>query len=245
MRMVLSDGTPVEYYPVDGDSRGTVLIFPGGGYIWLSPREAAPVAHAFNRGGWDCAVLEYSCKTDERPLGKRPLLQAVEALELLKRREPGKRVLLCGFSAGGHLAACLGVHWPELTKQAPDGLILGYPVITTGKYTHGPSIENLTGHDADAEYFSCELHVGAHVPPAFVWHTASDETVPVQNSLLFVNALLDAHVPVEFHMYPRGVHGLSLATAEVEEPEKDRYADEHIATWMQLCLSWLDKQFPC
>lgn len=238
--LALSDGTVIELFETE-DPRGIVLICPGGGYLWRAPREAAPIANAFNQGGWSAAVLGYSCKTGDKPLGTQPLRQAAEALRLLK--ESGKPVVLCGFSAGGHLAAMLGVHWPELDTPAPDGLILGYPVITAGEYAHRGSIENLAGVNADQSYFSCELHVGPHVPPAFIWHTASDETVPVQNSLLFAEALLRARVPLELHIYPRGVHGLSLATPEVDEPEKNRLADAHVATWMPLCLEWLGQNF--
>ena len=77
------------------------------------------------------------------------------------------------------------------------------------------------------------------MPPAFIWHTVADPEVPVQNSLLLAEAYCAAGAPYEMHLYPVGVHGLSLATPEVEEPAKRRFADPHIASWFGLCLEWL------
>lgn len=147
------------------------------------------------------------------------------------------------------MAAALGVHWnkesvfPDLWKNGnhkPDALILGYPVITSGVYTHKGSMERLTGTCGWDDFFSLEMHVGEHVPPTFLWHTADDEIVPVQNSLLFFDALLEKKVPAELHIYPKGVHGLSLATEEVQELEKMRVPDRHVAGWFSQCLGWLD-----
>ncbi|MDO4484830.1 MAG: alpha/beta hydrolase [Clostridia bacterium] len=148
-------------------------------------------------------------------------------------------VYLCGFSAGGHLACSLGVHWPEFNVPRPNGLILSYPVISAGEYAHRGSIENLAG-GRDADYFSLEKHAGKHVPPTFLWATAEDATVPVENTLMFAYALMKAGVPVEMHIYPFGPHGLSLATAETQRPENKVYADPHVATWSDLCVDWLD-----
>lgn len=133
------------------------------------------------------------------------------------------------------MAASLGVHWNDECLFAgedrsvirPDGLILGYPVITAGKYAHRESMEMLAGPDPAASegnlagpgYYGLEAHVDAQTPPAFIWHTAGDSTVAVQNSLCFAESLAAKGVPFEMHIYPYGEHGLSLATMEVEEPE--------------------------
>jgi len=222
-------------------ARGTVLICPGGGYEWLSPREAEPVAAAFNRAGWNAAILYYTVRTaGAQPLGTLPLRQLGEAVAFLQCGNP---VIVCGFSAGGHLACSLGVHWQKMALPRPDALILGYPVVTAGPYAHRGSIENLAG-DGDSDFYSLERHAGPQVPPAFLWHTVTDPEVPVQNSLLLASALADAGVRYEMHLYPRGVHGLSLATPEVEEPAKHRLADPHIAGWFELCQGWLDSLWP-
>ncbi len=129
------------------DPKGMILICPGGGYQWLSPREAQPVARAFAAAGWAAAVVYYTIreKPGQSPLGTLPVRQLGEALQTMQQRFPALSALVCGFSAGGHLAASLGVHWRELGLPRPDGMILGCPVITAGKYAHCGSIQNLAG----------------------------------------------------------------------------------------------------
>ncbi|MFR5787225.1 MAG: alpha/beta hydrolase [Christensenellales bacterium] len=102
----------------------------------------------------------------------------------------------------------------------PDGSSLCYPVITAGKYAHADSIRHLAG-DSEIIIGRFEKHVTQDTPPTFIWHTVTDETVPMQNSILFTESLAEKGVPVELHSYPNGKHGLSLATKEVEECEKD------------------------
>ena len=234
--------------------RGTVIICPGGGYRWLSEREAAPVARMFLEAGWNAAVLYYpvnSKSTEEERPGKHAFLAAAAAVADAREMLPQKPVIVCGFSAGGNVAATLGVHWndtslfsdPAMQKKIrPDGLILCYPVITAGQYAHRDSFRNLT-EEKEESYFSAELHVNEMTPPTFLWHTAEDALVPVENSLLFAKALAKHHVPFELHVYPFGVHGLSLATKEVDEPEKGRIADAHVAKWARNCTEWLNIMF--
>lgn len=224
--------------------RGTVVVCPGGAYQFLSPREGPPVAAAFVRSGWAAAELAYSVRPTptDLPVEDTALQQAAEAVALLHRQKPDQPVVLCGFSAGGHLAGSLGVRWQELDPSGaarPEALVLCYPVITAGPWTHEPSMENLAG-TGDRRRYSLEERVSNAMPPVFLWHTVADQDVPVQNSLLLARAMTEAGVPYEMHLYPHGVHGLSLATAEVEEPAKNRMADSHVAGWFALCLAWLD-----
>lgn len=251
--------------------KGNVIICPGGAYRWHSPREALPVAKAFAAQGWKPWILYYKVSVHGEVLGTAPLCQAAAAVRKVRAASPGRPVILCGFSAGGHVAASLGVHWNDEHLFAgedrsvirPDGLILGYPVITAGKYAHRESMEMLAGPDpaaaeedsagadpAAAEgdpagpgYYGLEAYVDAQTPPAFIWHTAGDSTVAVQNSLCFAESLAAKGVPFELHIYPYGEHGLSLATREVEEAEKQRYADPHVAGWFDQCAQWLDLVF--
>lgn len=177
------------------DWKGSVIICPGGGYQWLSPREGEPVAKAFAALGWKPWILYYSVAGPGEVLGTEPVKQAAEAVRMVRMWEPENPVFLCGFSAGGHVAASLGVMWnePEIFSKAqaesirPDGLILGYPVISAGKYAHRESFEMLAGDDPEKQkFFSLENHVDQDTPPVFLWHTAEDPAVPVENSLLFV-----------------------------------------------------------
>ena len=256
-----------------GKHRGTVLIFPGGGYQMLSHREWEPIAHAFNAYGFRAMVLRYDVETEI--LGLRPLKQAAWAAGKVRKLFPGEPVYLCGFSAGAHLAASIGIHFDDtdwngaplfteveaLLRQPaeaaslfrPDGLILSYPVISGGAYRHAGSYERLLGKredfiakygdDTDYEralrWFSLETQVHESTPPCFVWQTVTDDAVPVQNSLFLVNALIEHGIPTEYHLYPRGVHGLSLATDEVEEPVKNRFTDLHVADWLRRAVDWL------
>ena len=161
-----------------------------------------------------------------------------------------------GFSAGGHLACAAGVYWdlpvvrdalgitdgqaPEGINR-PDGMVLCYPVITGGNSAHKGSVKNFSGKDeldeAAINYFSLELHVNETTPPAFLWHTFNDQTVPVKNTLLFIDAMVDAGVPVEAHIFPDGIHGLSLCNADTAtRPDHIR---PEIAVWIDLAMSWM------
>lgn len=230
--------------------KGNVIICPGGGYRWISPREAQPVADAFAANGWQPWILFYSVAISAEPLGDVPLRQAAMAVAKLHAETPQLPVILCGFSAGGHLAASVGVHWNDENRFSkgiqkavrPEALILCYPVITAGEFSHEDSICALAGADREqADKYNVVHFVNSETPPTFLWATAADETVPVQNSFLFASALLQHRVPFEMHVYPDGVHGLSLATKQVEEPAKNRFADAHVATWFPCCIEWLER----
>ena len=148
-----------------------------------------------------------------------------------------------GFSAGGHLAASLGVLWnhPDLKLGSacrPDALVLCYPVITAGEFAHRESIDNVTGGDPGlAELLSLEKQVTADMPATFLWHCVGDESVPAENSVLLLAAMQRAKVPCECHLFADGAHGISVCTREVETPYPD------IAPWFDLCTSWLNRQF--
>jgi acetyl esterase/lipase len=162
-------------------------------------------------------------------------------------------VYVCGFSAGGHLAASCGTLWhldavSELldTDSAllrPDGMILCYPVITADPaVAHLGSFINLLGVEgakdqALRDLVSLDLQVTDKTPPAFMWHTFADNAVPVQNSLRFAIAMKEHNVPTELHIYPNGWHGLSLCTPAVgimgDFPE--------VRAWMGLSIAWLNR----
>lgn len=131
----LESGGVLSLYVPPKTVRGVVLICPGGGYQWVAPREGEPGCPCIQRrrlGGSCAGVYLLSGKT----VGQLPLKQGGEAMHVLRQRFADMPALACGFSAGGHLAAALGVHWKEEGLLRPDGLILCYPVITAGKYAH-------------------------------------------------------------------------------------------------------------
>lgn len=233
-------------------ARPAVIICPGGAYRFTSAREQDPPAAVFLNMGLQVFVLEYS--VGEKAGGKLLLEELARSVLYVRRHsaqwqiDPDK-LLLLGFSAGGHLAASLGVHWddPEILARCglengkairPDGLILAYPVITTGEYAHRESCNTVTaGSTEPMEYWSLETQVTDKVPPVFIWQTAQDKSVPVQNSYLFVGALLRAGVPCEYHMFARGQHGISVCTSEVGTPSAS------VKQWIPLCRMWIEEQF--
>lgn len=236
--------------------RGAVIICPGGGYSRTSPREAEAVALQFNAAGYHAFVVFYSVAPRRHP---QPLMDLSRALCIVRHHadewqiDPEK-IAVCGFSAGGHLAASLGVFWDALYLRdhpgitiglnRPNALILGYPVITGGKYAHKSSFQNLLGENADPEMYdilSLERQVHGNMPPVFLWHTVADQSVPVENSLLFAQALREHGISFELHIYPAGAHGLSLANAETAREGMPPLP--HVAGWMGLCLEWLGEKF--
>ena len=231
-----------------GDCAGdwAVLVLPGGGYgMMASEREGYPVAKAFAEGGHCAAVLEYSITP---PKWNMPILEAAAGVAYL-RRQGAKRIAVCGFSAGGHLAGCTANFWREadvaqalgLTPEEmrPDAVILSYPVITA-KPPLGSKIsfDNLLGEGQPVPpSLSLEDGILVDNPPAFLWATVSDASVPVEHSLMYSDALQKAGVPFELHLFPNGPHAMALADARSEgRPEQQ---DPHVANWFPLCLEWL------
>lgn len=239
-------------------TRPTVLICPGGSYQFVAFREAEPVALAFMARGYNAFVLNYSVAPQHYPAALLQLAASVALLrQCTKRFHVNPNALfVAGFSAGGHLAGCLGTMWQQswIAEQlgvrvkdiSPTALILSYPVISLTQFSHRHSCNNLLGNAADISQkskLSLEQHVSKKTPPTFLWHTIADPVVPVENSLLFANALQANRIPFELHLYPQGGHGLSLCTAETSKGDP-AHVNPHCATWFSLCNQWLRLMFP-
>lgn len=238
-----------------------VVVCPGGGYHFTSDREAEPLALRFNAFGINAIVLRYSTAPAVFPTA---LLELAKAIQYAKTEGPKygcdpDRIFTMGFSAGGHLAASYGTFWnrefvlealnASLPKDASSltmedlrikGQLLCYPVITSGPKAHHGSFHNLLAEEYEAkkESVSLENFVTKETPATFIWATQNDNAVPVENSLLLVNALQNAGVPCEFHMYLEGPHGLSLADRTCSGPEHMR--NTHVAKWMKDCIEFID-----
>ncbi|MFA6566622.1 MAG: alpha/beta hydrolase [Victivallales bacterium] len=225
---------------------GAIIVLPGGGYTGkMTSYEGRDVCARFNEAGFHSFMLEYRVAPNRHPA---PLVDAAEAVRAVRRNaekwkvKPDKIAIL-GFSAGGHLAASACVHYglaeslaPDRKNKVsarPDAGILCYPVISSGRFGHIASFKNLLGENPSDELMkkmSLELNVHKDVPPVFLWHTANDACVPLENSLLFAEALSSHKVPFELHVYPDGPHGMGMGGA-----------DPHVATWVDLCAGWLKK----
>lgn len=231
--------------PRENATGSAIVICPGGGYSHLSEiKEGSDVAKWLNSLGISAFVLKY--RLGMRYHQPNQLLDAARALRMVRSRSKEwyldpNRIGILGFSAGGHLASTLGTHFDAGNRDArdeiervgsrPDLMILIYPVITMGELTHKGSRLNLLGENPTPELinlYSNELQVTKDTPPTFLAHAVADRAVPVENSLMFAEALKRAGVPFEMHLYEQGPHGFGLAPA-----------DPILATWTQRCADWL------
>ena len=232
--------TPGRRYPA-------VLILPGGGYNMCSDREAEPVALPFLAAGCTAAVLRYSVAPARHPT---QLYEAAAAMAHLREHADAyhidpARVFVCGFSAGGHLAAMLGCLWHETPQgelARPTGMILCYPVISGGEYAHRGSFENLTGGNAVlTEALSLEKRVDSRTAPAFIWTTADDSAVPAMNSILMAQALAAQGIPYALHIFPRGAHGLSMADELTAPVGNAALVNHQVTQWFPLAIEWINQ----
>ncbi len=238
------------YLPSKQNATGEgVVIFPGGGYQILAyDWEGTDIAKYFNAKGIAAFVVKYRLPDDaSSKVGHwSPFLDARRAMRIVRYHAAEynietDKIGVMGFSAGGHLAATLSVHFDHhldsvndsiaMVSARPDFSILVYPVISMqDEYTHGGSKQSLLGAEPEAEwvdFFSNELQVNNNTPPCILIHASDDQAVPVQNSLAYYEALIKQGLLAELHVYPKGGHGFSLATN-----------DAHLRTWIDRVMEW-------
>ncbi|WP_081846660.1 GNAT family N-acetyltransferase [Butyrivibrio sp. AE3004] len=218
----------VSYLHNDGKKHPCMVIIPGGGYCVVSPTEGEIVAKRFFKMGYNAFVVTYTTNIlFKEPLKDQPMRDVSRAIRIIRKNAEkygiyNNRIVICGFSAGAHLCGTVCVHHEDVEEtdsdfkqysNRPDAAILSYPVITGGEFAHRGSFDALIGANPDAcelEYYSLEKQVNSTTPPVFLWHTATDDTVPVQNSYLFDEALTKAKINHAMHIFSSGHHGLSL-----------------------------------
>jgi acetyl esterase/lipase len=241
------------YLPTQQIATGeAVLIFPGGGYgILAYDWEGTDFAKWLNSQGIAGIVVKYrlplsTSLTDPKEV---PLLDAQRAIRLVRQHAEAwhinpNQVGIMGFSAGGHLAATLSTSYThqiaretdaiDLLSARPDFSILVYPVISfRDAATHGGSRKNLIGDPANPELvnrFSNELQVNANTPPTFLVHAQDDKAVPLENSLLYYQALHANGVKASLHIYPTGGHGFAFGM--------DKGA---VSGWRDVLLAWMEE----
>lgn len=240
------------YLPAPAKATGAaIVICPGGGYAGLAQHEGKSYALWLNEQGVAGFVLKYRLAPGgyHHPAMLQDAARAVRTVRARAEEwklDP-KRIGIMGSSAGGHLAATLVTHFDagkadaadaiERVSSRPDLGILCYPVITMGEYTHGGSKKNLLGENPSPELvkeLSNELQVTKATPPCFIFHTAEDTAVPVENALRFAGALRQAGVPFDLHIYERGQHGIGLGS----QP----YGSGTQHPWTRDCEFWLKQR---
>lgn len=237
------------FLPEAGKANGcAIVVCPGGGYQGLAPHEGRDYALFLNQHGITCFVLKYRLAPDyhypEISGDAARAMRWVRANAEQYKIDP-KRIGIIGSSAGGHLASTLMTHFDagdpknadpiDQQSSRPDFGILCYPVISMqmDSLTHGGSRDNLLGKNPSQDLMdllSNEKQVKPNTPPCFLVHGADDKTVPVENSLMFAEALAKNHVPFELHIYEHARHGFGL---------EDKYPFAHPHPWTAALMSWM------
>lgn len=238
--------TLTAYIPASNPTKTGVVVVPGGGYQHLAlDHEGAQIAQWLNAHGIAAFVLKYRLGPKyhypvELEDGQRAM-QTVRSKAAVFGIAPD-HIGIWGFSAGGHLASLVGTHFDSVAttkvdaidavSSRPDFLVLSYPVILmSGPNAHAGSAENLMGTNPDPKlvaFLSTNQQVTKETPPTFLFSTTDDETVPVINSVLFYEALVEHKVPAEMHLFRHGHHGLGLAKSTPD-----------VNIWPELLLHWL------
>lgn len=228
-------------YPAE--SKGAVVVFAGGGYVMKAAHEGPAMGEWLQKNGITAFVVDYRVAPYKHPAQISDAMRAVKYVRFYAEKYGIDRdkIAVMGFSAGGHLAGSLSVHYDKemyeptdrIDKEScrPNASILCYPVIDMGTYRHDGSRQNLLGeHPTErmADFMSLYKHVNENTPEAFIWHTSTDQAVPVMNSLLYAQALSAENIPYEMHIYPMGHHGLGAAE---ELP--------YVGKWLEELKAWL------
>ncbi|MDT0649745.1 alpha/beta hydrolase [Autumnicola edwardsiae] len=239
------------YLPAKQSATGqAVVICPGGGYAGLAyDWEGTDFAKWLNSKGIAGIVLKYRLPGSKsvKVSYEAPLQDVQRAIRMVRAHSQDwninkNKVGVIGFSAGGHLASTLGTHFDhqdsfekdfvDALSARPDFMALIYPVITMDeKFTHQGSKNALLGNNPSKELvenFSNELQVKQNTPPTFLIHATDDESVPVENSLRFYEALKAKKIPVEMHIYPEGGHGFSFGLGK-----------GYLSSWTDRLADWL------
>jgi len=224
-------------------ARPAVVICPGGGYIYLSPREAEPIAMAYAAKGFHTFVLNYSLGYDAKDFA--PLKELDNAIKTIRLNSEKwlvaeNKIAVCGFSAGGHLALAGGL----MAENRADAMILGYPAVSLNDLPAIAKILSGKGDEftvEDLKYFDMVPRVNENSPPAFIFVTGDDKSCR-KGCIELAAALESNDIPCEFHLFGFGPHGYSLANGACADGSS-QVIDQHAAKWMDLSAEWLIRTF--
>lgn len=238
------------FLPAPEKATGSAMvIFPGGGYASLADHEGSQYARWFNELGIAGSVVKYRLGSAgyRHPAMLQDAARAVRTVRARAQEwqlDP-RRIGVIGSSAGGHLASTIMTHWDhgnpmspdviERQSSRPDLVVLCYAVVSMSQeFTHKGSRANLLGDNPAPELLrdlSAEWQVNSNTPPCFMWSTADDRTVPVENSLALAQALSQVNVPFDLHIYAHGPHGIGLGNKNIEKSK--------LHPWTRECELWL------
>lgn len=230
--------------------RSAMLVIPGGGYSILSDRESEPIALRYLNKGFVSFVLSYSVNAKY----PTPLIEAMLAVRYIRENADKysidkNKICAIGFSAGGHLAGLLAtVKQTEadmvnvtVSDVKPNAAILSYPVITLGEHTHEVTRDTIIGKDKTLTgKLSVEKRIDINSSPLFIWHSCEDDCVPVENSLLLVNACRKNGVTFALHIFEHGGHGLALCDGETNDFTAEQQHLYNVGKWFELSIDWLN-----
>lgn len=210
-----------------------IVVLPGGGYALHAAHEGEPIARFYQQKGFHAFVLKYRLLPETYPAALEDVQELIRFLRNHAKtlKVDPNRIFVVGFSAGGHLAALSAVSEDarEGISARPDGVILGYPVISSRQNC----VRKFCGGDETlAEAISVEKRVTPETPPMFVWHTAEDAAVDVCQSLNLGIALKEQGVSFEMHIFPHGPHGLGLGKLT-----------QDVSGWSQMSVDWIIRNF--
>lgn len=230
-------------YIVEGATIGMVVC-PGGGYAARSEHEGNQYAEWLNAIGVSAIVLEYRVAPYHAPAQICDVQRAIRIARKELAKHGAHKIGVMGSSAGSHLAATASVHYDKVFYEKqdeideisarPDFTVLCYPVIDMYEFRHDGSRTNLIGSTPkkrEKDFYSLHLQVTDDTPPAFLWHTANDQSVPAENSMLYAMALSEHHIPYELHIYPDGPHGMGLAKENA-----------YVSQWTVALERWLKRE---
>lgn len=225
--------------------RPAVLICPGGGYMYCSPREAEPVALRYAAAGFHAFILRYS--TEMNAADNAPLAEVSWAISLLRQRSgewniDPEKIAACGFSAGGHLALMSGL----MAENKPNAMILIYPTAVLPNLPGANfMLKFLTGKqdvtDEDAAYFNLLERITTDAPPVFLAAT-SEDMITAFGALPIAQKYSQAGRNYELHIFQYGPHGYSLADVTTAEGSS-RMLDNSFAKWHGMSVDWLLRTF--
>ena len=225
--------------------RPAIVVIPGGGYVYCANSEGEPVAMGFAARGFHTFVLRYS--TGREAAGFAPLKEVSWAIGYIRENaqkwhiDPEK-IVVCGFSAGGHLALSSGL----MAENKPNAMILGYPAASAPNIPGADfMLKLLAGKqqvtDEDAARFDLVPQIGKDAPPVFMVATAEDMLTPY-GALPIAQRYAQLGLPYEIHIFGHGPHGYALAN-ETSSDGSSRYMNAAFAQWQGLCVEWLHKIF--